>query len=40
MGVPARLRKVGPDPDWLAYAVKTYVDGGRRYRTELRRLDR
>lgn len=39
LGVPARLRHAGPDPDWLAYAVKTYVDSARRYRTDLRRLD-
>jgi carbonic anhydrase/acetyltransferase-like protein (isoleucine patch superfamily) len=38
LGVPARYRPA-PDLDsWITYAVKTYVENGRRYRRELRRL--
>lgn len=39
LGVPARYRPA-PDLDsWITYAVELYVENGRRYRRELRRLD-
>ncbi len=39
LGVPAKLRKVGIEPEWIDYAVRSYIDAGARYRRELRRID-
>ena len=39
-GVPAVIKKTGVSGDWVDGAVKQYVDSARRYRAELRRLDR
>jgi len=39
LGVPARIREVRMDPEWMDFAVKSYVEAGARYRTELRRID-
>lgn len=39
LGVPARLRLDAVDPAGIALAAHAYVDNGRRYRAELRRLD-
>jgi carbonic anhydrase/acetyltransferase-like protein (isoleucine patch superfamily) len=38
LGVPARIRDSTFDPAWIDYAVKTYVDSGREYKANLRRL--
>jgi carbonic anhydrase/acetyltransferase-like protein (isoleucine patch superfamily) len=40
LGVPARVRDTPVDGGWVDFAVKSYVEAGHRYRTELRRLDR
>lgn len=40
LGVPARVRSShGFDPDWIDFAVRSYVEAGHRYRSELRRID-
>jgi carbonic anhydrase/acetyltransferase-like protein (isoleucine patch superfamily) len=39
LGVPVKLREGNVDPAWIDFAVKTYVDSARHYRTALRRLD-
>jgi carbonic anhydrase/acetyltransferase-like protein (isoleucine patch superfamily) len=39
-GVPAVIKKTGVSGDWVDGAVKTYLSSARRYRAELRRLDR
>jgi carbonic anhydrase/acetyltransferase-like protein (isoleucine patch superfamily) len=39
-GVPATIRRTGVPGDVAARAVKTYLESARRYRAELRRLDR
>ena len=39
LGVPAKLRKVGIEPEWIDYAVRSYIDAGARYRRELGRID-
>ena len=39
VGVPARLREDSVDPAMIAALAKGYVENGRRYRAELRRLD-
>jgi carbonic anhydrase/acetyltransferase-like protein (isoleucine patch superfamily) len=39
MGVPATLRLDAVDPAPIAVLARGYVDNGRRYRSELRRLD-
>ena len=39
-GVPAVIKKTGVPGDWVDGAVKTYLSSARRYRAELRRLDR
>jgi carbonic anhydrase/acetyltransferase-like protein (isoleucine patch superfamily) len=39
-GVPATIRRTGVSGDVAARAVKTYLESARRYRAELRRLDR
>lgn len=39
LGVPARIREARIDPAWMDFAVKSYVDAGARYRSELRRID-
>lgn len=39
VGVPARVRPLRMDPDWVDYALRTYVDLSERHRTQLRRLD-
>lgn len=38
-GVPARIRPGAVDPDMIARAVAHYVENGKRFRAELRRLD-
>ncbi|WP_212913924.1 gamma carbonic anhydrase family protein [Streptomyces sp. TS71-3] len=38
LGVPARLREASIDPVWMDYAVRSYVEAGARYRSELRRI--
>lgn len=38
MGVPARLRPDTVDPAMIAHASRVYIEYGRRYRTELRRI--
>jgi carbonic anhydrase/acetyltransferase-like protein (isoleucine patch superfamily) len=40
MGVPAKLREDAVDPAMIAALAKGYVENGRRYRSELRRIDR
>ena len=40
MGVPARLREDSVDSAMIAEIAKGYVENGRRYRSELRRIDR
>ena len=39
LGVPARIREDAVPPDSVDVAVASYVERGRRYRAELRRLD-
>ena len=39
MGVPAKLRQDAVDPGMIAALAKGYVENGRRYRAELRRID-
>ncbi|MBM3672361.1 MAG: gamma carbonic anhydrase family protein [Actinobacteria bacterium] len=39
MGVPAKLKLDAVDPAFIAALAKGYVENGRRYKTELRRLD-
>jgi carbonic anhydrase/acetyltransferase-like protein (isoleucine patch superfamily) len=39
MGVPAKLKLDAVDPATIAVLAKGYVENGRRYRSELRRLD-
>jgi carbonic anhydrase/acetyltransferase-like protein (isoleucine patch superfamily) len=39
MGVPAKLKLDAVDPATIAVLAKGYVDNGRRYKAELRRLD-
>ena len=39
-GVPATIKRTAVSGDWVDEAVKTYVESARRYRSELRRLDR
>ncbi len=39
-GVPATIKKTGVPGDWVANAVKQYVETGRAQRAGLRRLDR
>lgn len=39
LGVPARLRPLTMDPNWLDYAIQTYLDLARLHRTSLRRID-
>ncbi len=39
-GVPATIKKNGVPGDWVANAVKQYVETGRAHRAGLRRLDR
>lgn len=39
LGVPARLRLSAVPPDAFAEAAAMYVENGRRYREQLRRLD-
>ncbi len=39
MGVPAKLRLDAVTPGMIAPLAAGYVDNGRRYRKELRRLD-
>jgi hypothetical protein len=34
------VKKTGMNTDWVAESVKSYVESARRYRAELRRLDR
>ena len=38
-GVPGRIKKLGLTGDWVADAVKIYVESGRAYLAGLRRLD-
>ena len=38
MGVPAKLKLDVVDATWIAALAQGYVDNGRRYRSELRRL--
>ena len=40
VGVPATIRRTGVSGDVAARAVETYLSSARRYRAELRRLDR
>lgn len=39
LGVPARIREQAVPPGTFDEAVRLYVDNGKRYRTELRRVD-
>ena len=39
-GVPATIKRTGVSGDWVDGAVQQYVSSARRYRAELRRLDR
>jgi carbonic anhydrase/acetyltransferase-like protein (isoleucine patch superfamily) len=39
LGVPAKIREGASDPEDIAHGVQHYVDRGKRYRQELRRLD-
>lgn len=39
LGVPVRIREGRFDPEWMDFAVKSYVEAGARYKTELRRID-
>ena len=39
-GVPAMIKRTGVSGDWVDGAVQQYVSSARRYRAELRRLDR
>ena len=39
LGIPAKLREGAVAEGHVAHGVKVYVESGRRYRTELRRID-
>jgi carbonic anhydrase/acetyltransferase-like protein (isoleucine patch superfamily) len=39
LGVPARLKPDTVDPGMIAMLAKGYVENGRRYRSEMRRID-
>lgn len=39
LGVPAKLREGGVEPGFIAALAQGYVENGRRYRAELRRVD-
>ena len=39
LGVPAKIRPDSVDPELLRHSRDVYVENGRRYRTDLRRLD-
>ncbi len=39
LGIPAKIREGAADPEHIDHGTQTYVDRGRRYRSELRRLD-
>lgn len=39
LGAPAKLREDSVAEGFVAHGVKLYVENGRRYRTELRRVD-
>jgi carbonic anhydrase/acetyltransferase-like protein (isoleucine patch superfamily) len=39
LGIPARIRPGSVDPEMISTAVQSYVERGRRYREQLRRLD-
>jgi|SRR5581483_2808712 len=39
LGVPAKLREGGVEPGFIAGLAQGYVENGRRYRAELRRVD-
>ncbi|HVF74567.1 MAG TPA: gamma carbonic anhydrase family protein [Acidimicrobiales bacterium] len=39
LGIPAKLREAVMTEGFTAQAVKIYVENGRRYRSELRRID-
>ncbi|OHV40691.1 gamma carbonic anhydrase family protein [Pseudofrankia sp. EUN1h] len=39
LGVPAKIREGAANPDGIAIAAEHYVENGKRFREELRRLD-
>jgi len=39
IGVPAKIREGASDPDDIAHGVDGYINRGRRYAAELRRID-
>ncbi len=39
LGIPAKLRLDAVDPDMIKHSAAFYVERGKRYRNELRRLD-
>ena len=39
LGIPAKLRLDSVTPEMIALGMQSYVDRGKRYRTDLRRLD-